>query len=255
MNDSITVSIRGVDMLACVHFEGADAARFLQGYLTCNTAQLATGHWQAGAFCDLKGRVLANGWVTPVEGGVDMVLHRGLTATLLDFLRIYLRFSKTRARVDEAAALDIQFREDLPSPARIGPSEATASTSAGRALIETLNQRGFVLVSPEVAGRYLPQALGLVDAGAVSFDKGCYLGQEIVARAQHRGNVKKNLVRLRLPPGLQSPILAGVSDTGGRKIGSVVQTGEQTVLMVADAAFEDDTRCFIGETEVTADPD
>lgn len=253
MNDSTTDSICGVDVLARVHFEGADAARFLQGYLTCNTAQLAPDHWQAGAFCDLKGRVIANGWVMPVEGGIDLVLHRELAANLLEFLRIYLRFSKTRTRIDEATAMDIHFPREGTAPLRIITSSVTPPAATNTALMETLNQRRFVLVSPQVAGRYLPQALGLVDAGAVSFDKGCYLGQEIVARAQHRGNVKKNLVRLFLPAGLQPQILADAHDAGRHKIGTLVQIAAKTALMVADAPFEDDTRCFIGETEVTAD--
>ena len=49
-------------------------------------------------------------------------------------------------------------------------------------------------IGPPHFEQFLPQMLGLDTAGAVDFDKGCYLGQEIVARAQHRGEVKRRLV-------------------------------------------------------------
>jgi folate-binding protein YgfZ len=55
---------------------------------------------------------------------------------------------------------------------------------------------GLVVVTEATAERFLPQMLGLVTLDAVDFDKGCYLGQEVVARAQHRGQVKRQLVRL-----------------------------------------------------------
>lgn len=42
-------------------------------------------------------------------------------------------------------------------------------------------------------GRFLPQMLGLVELGAIDFDKGCYPGQEVIARAQHRGHVKRRM--------------------------------------------------------------
>ena len=48
-------------------------------------------------------------------------------------------------------------------------------------------------MSDRVAGKFLPQVLGLHEAGAVDFDKGCYLGQEIIARAQFRGAVKRGI--------------------------------------------------------------
>lgn len=48
-------------------------------------------------------------------------------------------------------------------------------------------------VYPETVDQFLPHHLGLVELGAVSFDKGCYLGQEIVARMQWRGNIKKHI--------------------------------------------------------------
>ncbi len=75
-------------------------------------------------------------------------------------------------------------------------------------------------VTAAISERFLPQALGYADLGAISFDKGCYLGQEVVARATHRGRLKRGLTRLAgsfaadtdphsLPPAPGTRLLAG----------------------------------------------
>jgi folate-binding protein YgfZ len=56
------------------------------------------------------------------------------------------------------------------------------------------------LIQPETAALWLPQMLNLDLLGAVSFSKGCYVGQEIVARAQHLGRIKRRMLRYAGPP-------------------------------------------------------
>ena len=56
----------------------------------------------------------------------------------------------------------------------------------------------FVFIQECLSGKFLPQHLGLHLANAVDFDKGCYLGQEIVARVQFRGSVKKEIRQVDL---------------------------------------------------------
>jgi folate-binding protein YgfZ len=68
----------------------------------------------------------------------------------------------------------------------------TPNTQLNTALLSA----GLALVTSHSTEQYLPQMLGLAASGAIDFDKGCYLGQEIVARAQHRGAVKRQLARL-----------------------------------------------------------
>jgi hypothetical protein len=51
--------------------------------------------------------------------------------------------------------------------------------------------------------KFVPQMVNLETLGGVDFQKGCYPGQEIVARAQYRGQVKRRMVRLPAPAGVQ----------------------------------------------------
>jgi len=67
------------------------------------------------------------------------------------------------------------------------------SRTKDQELLEILTKNKFVFVEARISQKFLPQQLGLHSVGAVDFDKGCYLGQEIVARVQFRGSVKKEI--------------------------------------------------------------
>ncbi|WP_114417877.1 YgfZ/GcvT domain-containing protein [Marinospirillum perlucidum] len=97
-------------------------------------------------------------------------------------------------------------------------------------------QVGRAQVDASLADQYLPQMLNFQALGAVSFKKGCYIGQEIVARAQFRGQVKKRLYRAHLVTSEQ-PEEAKVYDAEGKAQGEIIQTapdrrGELEALVV-----------------------
>jgi folate-binding protein YgfZ len=60
---------------------------------------------------------------------------------------------------------------------------------------------GHPLITAATQDQFVPQMVNLEILGGVDFQKGCYPGQEIVARAQYRGQVKRRMVRLSAPPG------------------------------------------------------
>ena len=82
---------------------------------------------------------------------------------------------------------------------------------------------GVVRITAETSDTYLPQMLDLDRIRAVSFDKGCYVGQEIVARTQHLGRIKRRMVVGRAATHLDigAPILDTAND-GSSKVGDVV---------------------------------
>lgn len=108
-------------------------------------------------------------------------------------------------------------------------------------------------VDAKLTDQFLPQMLNYQATGAVSFKKGCYIGQEIVARAQFRGQVKKRLHRAHLTTG-ELNLPAGVYDTEGKQQGDIItiaadRRGELEALAVINQkAIESDTNLF-------ADPD
>lgn len=237
--------IAWVPELAAVRFRGSNAREFLQGYLTSDMHDLTVGALQPTALCNLKGRVVANGWCAP-EGEQDvlMVLHASLIDALARFLKPYLMFSRQTTMEDLRdqalllASLDTTDEDGLvlDSRRRIHVFEDVDRAVAlwerhppldGERWLAALTADGVPLISAAVSEQFLPQMLGLDDAGAIDFEKGCYLGQEVVARAQHRGQVKRRLRRLTwrgtVPPAAGSEVTAD----DGRPQGVVVQSARE----------------------------
>ena len=216
--------------LAQADFAGPDAAAFLQGYLTADLDQLAPGRALPMALCNLKGRVIASGWAAGESNHVRLLVHPSVVPILARELGKYLLFAKSKltearigVRLSPVASTDAC---ELPPVGRYAtlniPDEGHVAFA--NACAET----GFVLVTEAIAGSFLPQMIGLTDVGAVNFAKGCYLGQEVVARAEHRGQVKQQLRRYRFD-GSPPPVGTEVMD-GSKKIGTVVAVGEGIAL-------------------------
>ena len=243
--------------LGTLRFEGADAAGFLQGYLTTDTAELGSNP-RFTAMCNIKGRVVCTGYAWLDDETVTLVLHRSLCPALLEFLRPYLAFSRTAASEVPSRVIGVVWPEPLPGQLDSLPGgrlddgrylfalyEPTpAGTLAGLCELgqdrwdALLVERREVWLQTATSGRFLPQMLGLDERGAVSFTKGCYLGQEVVARAQHRGAVKRRLATLDWSGTAPAPGTAVLAD--GREVGVVVAAagtavaGQALTVLVRD---------------------
>ena len=231
--------------LAVLRFSGSDAETFLQGYLTCDTSTLTPDEARLTALTNLKGRVVASGWCLRREPGIiDWLIHASLTETVSAFLKPYLAFSRTglSRRKGDFLVAGICTPDAPPAVTLIDTQDQLESLLRDHAVMAESHWRlacmaaGIALVSRSVSETFLPQMLGLVDAGAVDFRKGCYLGQEVVARAQHRGQVKRRLVHLT---GDLPPLAPGTSltDASGRDSGTVIDsvagdTGQHCLAVV-----------------------
>ena len=228
-----------LDDIGLLRFDGPDVIGFLQGYLTSDATELGDDP-KFTAMCNIRGRAICSGYAWLDGQAVTLALHRSLCATVQNFLRPYLMFSKTRLSDETPAAFVLGALGDvgqafsgvaarrlddarklfvLPKSACV---EVDAATDAARraswdlALIE----RGEVWLTADTTGEFLPQMIGLDEIGAVSFSKGCYLGQEVVARAEHLGQVKRKLTALDWSGASPSP---GTDvEANGRRIGVVV---------------------------------
>lgn len=224
---------------------GADAKQFLQGQLSSDLGKLASGGGQLSAWHDAKGRVLAILRVLAWNEGYLLVLPASLAASIMKRMslfvlraRVDLRFgpavyglrqadsgdwlaaaglTPAGARRDEAAGSRLAA---MPMPADVGwlvagqtdslsgPPDAAAATEWELAELAA----GIPEIYPETSGEFVPQMLNLDRLGALSFTKGCYPGQEIIARAHHLGRVKR---RARLFTAASVPPAPGTSMAGG----------------------------------------
>lgn len=194
-------------------FTGTDVPGFLQGYLTSDARALEPETLKPTALCNIKGRVVINGWAYASPQGVNLIHHASLSSTLASLLALYLRFSRTTLsdRTSDtlilgaldlppiAGALRCDDRRQLVLCENVIAAESITSQHPviARAVWDAaLIADGVALLTDATRDAFLPQMLDLPRLGAVSFAKGCYLGQEVVARAQHRGQVKRHLSRV-----------------------------------------------------------
>ena len=228
--------------LGLLCFKGQDAAGFLQGYLTTDTNALHAAPTFT-AMCNIKGRAVLTGYAWRQEQRIMLLLHRTLCAVALDFLRPYLAFSKTQAAAvsdgvigaiglnlgPPALTLDKRRQVLIAEPGGGSAAgfgrPADLLTKAPPLPLEEWRQaaveRREVWLEAATSGAFLPQMLALDQLGAVSFTKGCYLGQEVIARAQHKGEVKRCLTSLRWS-GAAPSVGDKILDGSGRGLGVTV---------------------------------
>lgn len=213
---------------AVVAVTGRDARSFLQGQLSNDMLGLERHPGMLAAFCNRQGRVLATLRLAADGDDVLLVLHRKLAHTLVSqlapfVLRADVRFEDRSRQVQVAGLIDAEpdprwsqpaaaaagLAMLVASPRRILLAGSRAALDAALAAIPRTTPEdweracitdGEPSVMPETAALWLPQMLNLDLIGGVSFSKGCYVGQEIVARAQHLGRLKRRTLRYVGPP-------------------------------------------------------
>ncbi|MFJ4586222.1 YgfZ/GcvT domain-containing protein [Pseudomonas moraviensis] len=217
---------------------GADAGKFLQGQLTCNISYLSDTRASLGARCTQKGRMQSSFRILLEGDGVVMAMASELLEPQLADLKKYAVFSKSKLTDESAAWVrfglehgdaaltslglalpaetDSVVRHESLIAIRVSPERAELWVPAAQAqniqsqLSTTLREgdlnqwllgqirAGIGQVMPSTRELFIPQMLNLQAVGGVSFKKGCYTGQEIVARMQYLGKLKRRLYRLRL---------------------------------------------------------
>ncbi|MFW2177472.1 MULTISPECIES: folate-binding Fe/S cluster repair protein [unclassified Moraxella] len=175
-------------MTIFTHFEltGTDAEKFLQGQITANMQKI-TDQYQATAISNLKGRVEFGLWLNKTVDGFSIVLANELADSFAKHVKKYGAFSK------------ISLSEAQPIFAVVENGEPTFSftATADDPNWQTLSiAQGNYWITQAAQGLFQPQELRLHQRGGVDYDKGCYLGQEIIARLWFKASPKAWLHRV-----------------------------------------------------------
>jgi len=209
---------RALPSLGALNISGADALAYLQGQLSADLRPLLPGQLAWAGLHSPQGRVLALLALAPLPTGQVAgepaatplwvgVLPAALAGTAAAALRRFVLRARVRIEVSPAGAVCLPGGE-LPAGAHplrhpggellwwlpaggAAPADAGAQAEWERAQV----RQGLPQVHPETSGNFVAQMLNLDSIGAIAFDKGCYTGQEVVARAHYRGRVKRRMQR------------------------------------------------------------
>jgi tRNA-modifying protein YgfZ len=208
--------------LGVIRVQGADAASFLQGQLTQDFALLGAGEARLAAFCTAKGRMQASFIGFRRGDEILLVCSRDVLAPTLKRLSMFVL--RAKARLTDASAefvlaglagdavpsrasspwsltesaggqlVGLYPADGQPRALWVGPAPATLP--AGAAMDPSLWQwgevrSGIAMVTAPIVEAFVPQMLNYESVGGVNFKKGCYPGQEVVARSQFRGTLKR----------------------------------------------------------------
>jgi hypothetical protein len=216
-----------------IRISGADSRTFLQGQLTNDINAVTPELAQFSSYCNPKGRMLGSFWIFQRDDDLYLQLPAGLLESILKRLRMFVLRSDTTlhdasnelarfaisgdcaadllpfAPSDDKACLTreqmtiIRLPGDRPRFELIGPPEILVQT--WRRLLDTAEQTGpdfwslmdiragMPTVFEDTLEAFVPQMANLQLIGGVSFTKGCYTGQEVVARMQYLGKLKRRM--------------------------------------------------------------
>ncbi|GAA3541249.1 tRNA-modifying protein YgfZ [Zobellella aerophila] len=204
---------------AVLSLSGEERVKYLQGQVTCDVATLEAGDATLGGHCDAKGKLWAHFWLANLGEQLLLLLNRSLVEKQLPELKKFAVFSKVELNdtsdnwqvfglageglshwlnahvgdgnlwqggivipvAAEHALLLLPLDAELPDLPRGEEQEWQG----------LMIQAGMPDMSAVHQGEYIPQMLNLQALGGISFNKGCYMGQETVARAKYRGANKK----------------------------------------------------------------
>ena len=213
--------------LTPIRVEGADAPAFLHGQFTTDVTGLASGQACLSAWCDAKGRAIATFVLARRDEAFLLLAPDDIKEAFVKRLSMFVL--RSNVVIADSRQGDTTQWPHLPGMDVDDPETAFI-------------RHGIPLLHPETSGRFLPQELNLDKLDAVSFTKGCYPGQEIIARLRYRGEVKRRLCRARTdnPTHLQ-PGAALLPEGEERHIGTVINsaiTGEgQDLLIVLERPY------------------
>ena len=197
---------------------GPDAFEFLQGQLTNDLKRLESETEILAAWCNPKGRVIWFGTAWAIDGGY------GLSAPAETAEAIVKRLTMFRFR----SKVDFDISDD-------------GVTVEPTMLIKV----GHPFIGPEQVEQFTPHMLNLDLLNAISLDKGCYTGQEIVARTHYKGATKRRTMRFES----EKPVSAGNKVTlDGRDIGEVLNAAENDLLAVIPTAKASDNLTVDGSS-------
>jgi len=196
--------------LGVLAFRGPDAARFLQGQLSADVEKLGEGSSTLAGLHSPQGRTVAV--LTLLRSSAEevlAVLPRELASAIEQRLRKFVLRSKVKIEDVSDAIRVIGVPADAPAagPAldwfgrriELLPAATAVDLSANAAERATWERddiaAGLPLVVTATSEAFVAQMLNLDLLGAIAFDKGCYTGQEVIARAHYRGRVKRRMQR------------------------------------------------------------
>lgn len=278
-NKAVTASY--LSHFGLIQITGEQSTAFINGQVTTDMTTLAANEWRWGAHCDPKGKMIASFRTFAIGERLYMLMPRSTLALDLPQLKKYAVFSKVELQdVSEqwslvglwgnmaAQVLSSHFgvinqsltsiqdgailRDSLGFIVMLPPEKAQdfiaqqdiplLAYTAWQAL--EINA-GYPNIDSQHSGQYVPQMCNLQAIEGISFTKGCYMGQETIARMKYRGGNKRALYILEGHSSLSLSTETQVEiqlEGGYRKVGKIIEVIQEADKVLMTAVLANDTQ-------------
>lgn len=241
--------------------KGPDAEKFLQGQCTCDFKAVANQEFSLGAHCNPKGRMISSFTTAKIDNDAyGLRVHASIAEIALAALKKYAVFSKVELEISTSlGAVCIFYTENTPLPLFQTELEAGKSTyqsgvthlahsntvqevwacaeeistlPASLPVASTLYwslyaiSEGIAEVTKTTTEALIPQEVNMQLTGGVSFTKGCYTGQEIIARMHYKATLKKHMYRA-IVGSPEASTGTAVVNSEGKSVGKIVQSSTE----------------------------
>lgn len=253
-----------------IKVSGDQAKQFLQGQLTCNLEEISAEQSLLGAYCNYKGRILTDFRLFYYNNDYYLLVNKSLLAKTITQLKKYAVFSKVMIEDCTDLFVTMGYLGELPkknpfSPIIIavpGPQprsefiikkqnfsnldlhfDLTGFAANDRWQLENI-MAGIPTIYPQTSEMFTPHMINYHLINGVSFNKGCFVGQEVITRTQHLGKLKRHMYRLQVThhcrPQPGDPVFSQQQE-----IGTVIdaspdpqlQSGYQLLAVIHDEKF------------------
>ena len=204
--------MKDLEHLRVLTISGEDAGELLQGQMTQDIRKLEDEKIHITSFCNVQGRVIASAFIQGRNDQYDLIL----SSEIIDDLENHLKRYVLRSKVVIEQSIEKTFgsyKSDVNEDSKEYGSLKNdtervliLSTQAPKSIDNFITSEEWIrcdienkiaIIDKESSEKFIPQMLNLDILDAVSFSKGCYTGQEVVARVQHRGKIKQRMFKFK----------------------------------------------------------
>lgn len=275
---STSTNAFSVAKLSVISVQGADAEKFLQSQLTADLVTQPNNSWLYAGHCDAKGKLWAVMRVVKIDADFYLIMPTASEEHSLAQFTKYSVFSKVEfthlngsVTLDPTSQKPMYKVENSATDFSLGLGDATLTVSKSSALATSaLNEdneawlayeieHGVPCLTPATSGEFIPQMVGLDLLNGISFQKGCYIGQESVARMHYLGQNKREprvvIGQSAVVPAAGALLERQIGESW-RRAGAVLNavryhSGEVAILAVLPADIEDNATLRIKGEETS----
>ncbi len=248
---------QNVSNITFIDLVGAGVTQFLKGQLTINTDFVENKTAKLAALCNHKGRIISLFHIVAIKDGFRLIMPRSIVEASLAHIKKYAVFFKLEViSFDNSNILAfIGSKEHIADGISIDQTNLQVIFRApgdgdGYPAMDDyfwywhLIENGIPWLTAKTVEQFLPHSLNLPKLGAIDFNKGCFTGQEVIARMQYKGKLKQHLQTLSTSNRAVIPPLSSVEQSS-RKVGQIVcsamhhDKGQRVLAVVKDSANSD----------------